>query len=106
MNIDSITIHQFIKFCQENNLEGVRHCLSRGVDVNTVSENGCHSALTIAIDKKYTELLEILLSHPDIKINNTTKWLEIGISGDWNQWTALMVACSCFYDNSANECIN
>ena len=47
---DSITIHQFIKFCQENNLDKVRHYLSCGVDVNTVAD-GYWSGLTIAADK-------------------------------------------------------
>ena len=62
-----------IQNCHYNNLHGVRDCLSRGVDVNTVSEDGEWSGLTIAAEKNYPELLEILLSHPDIKINNTTE---------------------------------
>ena len=62
-----------IEHCQDNNLEGVTDCLSNGVDVNTVSEDGRWSGLSIAAEKNYTELLEILLSHPDIKINNTTE---------------------------------
>ena len=53
---------EFIRHCQDNNLNGVTDCLSRGVDVNTVSADG----LTIAADENYLELLEILLSHPDI----------------------------------------
>jgi len=76
---------EFLRNCEENNLDGVRDCLSRSVDVNTVSEDGHWSGLTIAADKNYPELLEILLSHPDIEINNTTKYY---------QWTALMFACN------------
>ena len=79
------TNYNFIEHCKANNLEGVTDCLSRGVDVNTVSEDGRWSGLTIAAYKNYPELLEILISHPDIKINKT--------SGEY-QWTALMVACN------------
>ena len=63
---------EFLKYCEDNNLTGVTDCLSRGVDVNTVSEDGCWSGLRIAVEKNYPELLEILLSHPDIKINSAT----------------------------------
>ena len=79
---------EFLKFCTDNNLEGVTDCLSRGVDVNTVSENGRRSGLILAAGKNYPELLEILLSHPDIKLNNTTDSMTVG-----GQWTALMFAC-------------
>ena len=64
---------KFIDNCHDSNLEGVRECLSQGVDVNTVSEDGYWSGLSIAATENNQELLEILLSHPDIKINNTTK---------------------------------
>ena len=62
---------KFLENCHENNLVGVTKSMSRGVDVNTVSEDGQWTGLTIAADKNYQELLEILLSHPDIKVNNT-----------------------------------
>jgi len=77
---------EFIRNCGENNLAGVTDCLARGVDVNTVSEDGDWSGLTIAAEENYPELLEILLSHPDIEINKTTEYYG-------SQWTALMVAC-------------
>ena len=79
---------EFLKYCRSNNLDMVRDCLNRGVDVNTVSEDGYWSGRTIAAEKKYPELLEILLSHPDIKLNNTTDSMTVG-----GQWTALMFAC-------------
>ena len=82
---------KLLSCCQHNKVEEVRDCLSRGVDVNTVSEFGYWSGLTIAADRNYLELLEIFLSHPDIKINNTTK---SGVSQSGvSQWTALMFAC-------------
>ena len=71
---------QFIQHCLDNNLEDVTDCLSRGVDVNTVSKAGFSSwsGLTIEAKKNYPELLEILLSHPHIEINNTTENLGAG----------------------------
>ena len=75
---------KFLENCHENNLVGVTKSMSRGVDVNTVSEDGRWSGLTIAAEKNYPELLE--MSHPDIEINNTTP-----SSAGW--WTALMFAC-------------
>ena len=89
----TISQKQFLQHCEDNNLEGVTDCLSRGVDVNTVSEYGFWSGLTIAAHKNYPELLEILLSHPDIKINN--KSLVPG-SDDFDPGshrTVLMIAC-------------
>ena len=74
---------EFLKYCRSNNLDMVRDCLSRGVDVNTVSEDGDWRGLTVAAYKNYPELLEILLSHADIEINKTS----------FNDWTALMFAC-------------
>jgi len=79
---------EFLQHCHDNNLDGVRESLSRGADVNTVSEDGHWSGLTIAAVWNYPELLEILLSHPDIKINNTTKTCY------GTQWTALIFACN------------
>ena len=76
---------EFIQYCKENKLEKVRSCLNLEVDVNTVSVDNSWSGLTIAAHKNYLDLLDLLLSHPDIKINLTTKNSE--------QSTALMFAC-------------
>ena len=84
---------EFLKYCQANNLDKVRDCLSRGVDVNTVSQDGRSSGLTIAARMNHTELLEILLSHPHIKINKTINNNSYNKPGTF-QWTALMVACN------------
>ena len=65
---------EFLQHCREHNLDGLRESLSYGVDVNTVSEDGHWSGLTIAATRNYLKLLEILLSHPDIEINNTTRY--------------------------------
>ena len=66
----------FLNNCERNNLEEVKSCLSQGADVNTVSEDGRWSGLTIAAHKNNTELLDILLSQPDIEINKTTDATE------------------------------
>ena len=42
---------EFLKYCKSNNLDKVTDCLSRGVDVNTVSEDGCWSGLTLAAEE-------------------------------------------------------
>ena len=84
---------EFIKYCQENTLEKVKACLTLEVDVNTVSEDGLWSGLTIAAHKNYLELLDILLSHPAIKINQTTDAGGVPESFPGRQWTALMFAC-------------
>ena len=81
-------VKQYLDHCQDNNLDGVTDCLARGVDVNTVSEDGRRSGLTLAAEKNYPELLEILLSHPDIEINTIRMYLGC-------HFTALMFACDC-----------
>ena len=84
---------EFIKHCQENDLKRAEACLTLDVDVNTVSKDGRWSGLTVAAYKNYGGLLEMLLSHPQIKINNTTDagGLHTDLSG--RQYTALMFAC-------------
>ena len=62
----------FITFCQENDVEKVNYCIKLGVNVNTVSEDGVLSGLTIASMENFPELLELLLSQPDIDVNLTT----------------------------------
>ena len=72
------------------------YSLSRGWDVNTVFEGSGVSGLTIAAVENNPQLLEILLSHPDIKINNTARTI---LGNDETEetfiahWTALMFAC-------------
>ena len=63
---------EFLHYCQANQLEKVSACLTLEVDVNTVSEDGLWSGLTIAAHMNNKKLLDILLSHPHIEINKTT----------------------------------
>ena len=81
----------YLQYCKDNRLEDVRACLSEGVDVNAVSDNGRWSALTIAAHKNLPDLLELVLSQPGIKVNKTTDAKAAG----WSecQWTPLTFAC-------------
>ena len=58
----------FIQACNSNDLEEVRKCLSKGVDVNTVDID-LGSGLSIAAFHNNLALLELLLAHPDIDVN-------------------------------------
>ena len=82
----------FIKYCENNELERVKDCLSRGVDVNALSEEGRWSGLTLTARQNNTDLLELFLSHPHIKINLAVD--AGGVEADWAayQWTALVFA--------------
>ena len=64
---------EFLKYCWENKLDKVSDCLSRGVDVNTVSEDGCWTGLHIACYKGYVELLNLLLEEPNLDVNKTVR---------------------------------
>ena len=58
----------FIQACNSNDLEEVRKCLSKGVDVNTVDID-LGSGLSIAAFHNNLPLLDLLLAHPDIDVN-------------------------------------
>ena len=76
---------EFIQHCQNSELERVTDCLSRGVDVNTVSGDGRWSGLTIAAWQENTELLSVLLSISiamlsiitSVDVVNDRKWSPI-----------------------------
>ena len=98
----------FIKYCENNELERVKDCLSRGVDVSAVSEDGYWSSLTLAARQNNTDLLELFLSHPHIKINLAVD--AGGVEADWAgyQWTALVFAqldlnCEDLHGNTAGH---
>ena len=58
----------FIQACNSNDLEEVRKCLSKGVDVNTVDID-LGSGLSIAAFHNNLALVDLLLAHPDIDVN-------------------------------------
>ena len=84
---------ELLLYCERNELEKVKACLTLEVDVNTVSEDGLWSGLTIAAHKNYSELVDLLLSHPDINFNQTTDSREVVVGLSEVQWTAQMFAC-------------
>ena len=91
LNVKMSLIERFINACKESDLENVKNCLERGVDVNTVSEIGPEeervavSGLTIAAGKGYLDLLDLLLSQPGINVNLPLCYGEL---------TLLMFACN------------
>ena len=50
---------EFLKYCHENDQKSAEACLTLKVDVNTVSENGHWSGLTIAAPTGVTGYLVI-----------------------------------------------
>ena len=82
-----------MQHCKLGKLEDqqkVTEYLSRGFDVNTVSEDGRWSGLTHAAWNNCGAILELLLSQPDIKINLTVDAVSVHRG---YQYTALMFAC-------------
>ena len=86
----------FINACQDNDIVKVNSCINLGVEINTVSEDGLWSGLTIAAKKNYIKLLDILLTHPNIDVNLATSAVVVFFE-DWPQVsgkrTPLMIAC-------------
>ena len=81
----------FLQYCLKINLRKVKLYVRYGIGIiNRVTADGIYSGLAIAARFNSPDLLEILLSHPDININNTTD----PRNSNWTrQWTALMFAC-------------
>ena len=74
---------EFLTYCNNNQLDQVRACLTLSVSPNTVSGDNKWSGLRIAAKNNNEELLDILISQHDIDINIVTKY----------NMTALMIAC-------------
>ena len=62
---------EFLRHCQSNNLEGVNHCLSHGVDVNTkaVVFGDISSALMLACQNGNPAIVARLVQVPGLDIN-------------------------------------
>ena len=100
---------EYIKYCLENNLDKVKACLTLEVDVNvnSVSEDAdpfaesgdrlC-SGLIIAAERNYLDLLDILLSHPNIDVNQIRK-------NSGHQMTALMFACGAGHSDVVSKLV-
>ena len=59
---------EFLRDCQENNLDGVNDCLSRGVDVNTTKSNKW-SGLMFACERGHSAIVSRLVQVPGLDIN-------------------------------------
>ena len=88
---------EFLGYCFDGKLNEVSACLTLKADVNTKSEDGFWSALTIAVHMNNPELLEVLLSQTNIDVNLTSSQ-ACTKSGNIYQWTPLMFAC--FWGNT------
>ena len=73
----------FLNACVDNDLKKVQECIELGVDVNCKSSDYCWFGLKIAVRENNEELLDLLLSQPNINVNNR----------DTYQNTALIVSC-------------
>ena len=58
----------FILYCEKNNIEKVKFYLNLGANVN-FKFNYYYSALYYAVKHNSEELLEVILSHPDVDVN-------------------------------------
>ena len=67
-----MAVREFLGACQDNNMDKVLALLQNDPElVNVVSEDGRCSALILAIRHGHDEILETLLTHPNIDINKT-----------------------------------
>ena len=74
---------QFLEACEQNNIQKVKSCIARIVDINCLTEDGLWWGLRYAAEKNHVELCQLLLSQPNIDVNKKDK----------NNMTCLMIAC-------------
>ena len=83
----------FLPACQNNDLDRVKAFLKGlNVNVNTLSEDGQWSGVTIAAKQNYIELLDLLLCQPGVDANLPTTE-SVSKSKKFGKWTPLMFAC-------------
>ena len=78
----------FIEACQKNELEKVKACITLGVDINLVTDDGKWSGLTAAAHNGSLETLDHLLTLPTIDVNIKTTG-----SDTYGKVTAFHQAC-------------
>jgi len=76
-----------VRYGKEGKLKAVMRCLDLGMHLNTITTSSCFTALTLAAQNGNMNLLNTLLSHPDIDINTAVR------TENMCDWTALMFAC-------------
>ena len=78
-----------ILIAMRSGVENVKAFIKLGVDVNCLSEGGDWSGLAICAKNNYLQLLDILLSCPDIDVNNMNADECLGLGWGGNIVTAL-----------------
>ena len=73
----------FLKACEEENLDQVKECIEKGVDVNATDESGTNFALYEAALQGHEDLCDLLLTYPEVDVNKKNS----------NNFTALMESC-------------
>ena len=84
-------VETFLSSCEAGHLEKVSACLTLGVDVNAVSEDGKCSGLSLAAASNQLDLLDLLLSQPGVDLNLTTAIRQPEFQEQHGRWTALQV---------------
>lgn len=73
----------FLEACEQNNIQKVKSCIARTVDINCQTEDGLWWGLRYAAEKNHVELCQFLLLQPNIDVNKRDK----------NNMSCLMIAC-------------
>merc|ERR1711988_837183 len=68
----SIMEREFFEHCEDDNLEGVNDCLSRGVDANTNGQ-GNITGLILACDAGNSAIVSRLVQVPGLDIDHQTE---------------------------------
>jgi ankyrin repeat protein len=91
---DSQIRQSILKAVEDNNIDKVKSFLESGVDVNTKNFID-QSLLHIACDRKYYDMIELLLSHPKIDLNildsNNLTVLDVSIKKKETQVTKMLL---------------
>ena len=66
---DDLLKFMFLKYCEEDNLEGVTDCLARGVDVNTLDRQIQWTGLMFACEAGNSAIVSRLVQVPGLDIN-------------------------------------
>jgi len=84
----------FLRACDRNDLEKVRHCLDIGANVNWKGNDLLErSGLHLAANNNYEELLELLLSQPGVDVNITDKYNNTPLFVAWRHENIVRRLC-------------
>ena len=71
-DVDKTLREIYFESCEKNNIKEVQCCITLGVGVNCISVDGLWSGLAICAKNNYLQLLDILLTCPDVDVNLKT----------------------------------